>query len=386
MYRDDVTFFDTALPPRPARRGPHERAHSIARVAVPTIRAIARALPPNRYPSETVSAALFDAWGVAAERRSRFERLHRAVGVQHRHLALPIEGYRALGSSFAKANETWLRVATDLGADAVAGALRAAGLRPADVDHLFFTTVTGIAAPTVDVRLVNRLGMRGDTKRTPLFGLGCVGGAAGLARAADYLRAFPDDVAVLLSVELCSLTLQLHDQSTANVIAAGLFGDGAAAAVLGGGARSGGQCDPRVVASRSIFFRDTEEVMGWRIADTGFEVVLAAGIPGLVRDHLRAEVDQFLVSQGLRRADVKHWIAHTGGPKVLQAMESALELPPRALARSWASLASVGNLSSASVLFVASDLLEADAARPGDVGLLVSMGPGFCGELVLLRW
>lgn len=377
MYQDDGVSLraPTSRPRRP-----------VARVAPPTLRAVGCALPPNRYASEALSAALFDAWGITGGERARFERLHRAIGVRHRHLALPIDGYRTLGSSFARSNEAWLRAATDLGADAVRTALRDADLGPRDVDHLFFTTVTGIAAPTVDVRLVNRLGMRADIKRTPLFGLGCVGGAAGLARAADYLRAFPDHVAVLLSVELCSLTLQLDDRSTANVIASGLFGDGAAAVVLGGGARGAGPRAPRVVASRSIFFPDTEEIMGWRIADTGFQVVLAAGIPALVRDHLRDDVDDFLAAEGLARRDVGHWIAHTGGPKVLQAMESALELPADALARSWASLANVGNLSSASVLFVAADLLASDTARPGDVGLLLSMGPGFCGELVLLRW
>jgi alkylresorcinol/alkylpyrone synthase len=385
MSHDDVAFLDAGIQ-RPRYRAPHESWRANAAVATPAIRSIGRALPANRYASETLSEALFEAWGAPEEKRPRLERLHRAIGVRYRHLALPIEGYRALGSSFAKANEAWLRVGTELGGEAVLAALRTAGLGPRDVDHLFFTTVTGVAAPTIDVWLVNRLAMRADTKRTPLFGLGCVGGAAGLARAADYLRAFPDEVAVLLSVELCSLTLQFDDCSTAGVIAAGLFGDGAAAVVLGGGERRDATPGPRVVASRSIFFTDTEEIMGWRIVDTGFQVVLAAGIPALVRDHLRQDVDAFLGSHGLTRNEVDHWIAHTGGPKVLQAMETALELPPRALARSWESLASVGNLSSASVLFVAADLLESGAAQPGDVGLVVSMGPGFCGELVLLQW
>jgi alkylresorcinol/alkylpyrone synthase len=351
----------------------------------PAIGTIGRALPPNRYSSEALSAALWDAWGATDAERARYGRLHRAIGVRHRHLALPIDAYGMLGS-FAQANEAWLARATELGAEAVEAALRAADVGPDEVDHLFFTTVTGIAAPTVDVKLVNRLGMRPDTKRTPLFGLGCVGGAAGLARAADYLRGFPDHVAVLLSVELCSLTLQVQDRSTANVIASGLFGDGAAAVVLVGGEHHGAVAGPRVIASRSLFFHDTEEMMGWRIADTGFQVVLGPGIPALVRDNLRAGVDGFLRDHGLERADVAHWIAHTGGPKVLEAMQSALELPRAALARSWESLASIGNLSSASVLFVAADLLACGIARSGEVGVLLAMGPGFCGELVLLQW
>ena len=297
-----------------------------------------------------------------------------------------MEDYRAL-DSFAKMNDKWIERATALGQQAIESALCQAGLEPADIDHIFFTTVTGIASPSIDAKLINRLSMRPDIKRTPIFGLGCVGGAAGLARAADYLRAFPTHTAMLVSVELCSLTVQLQDKSIANVIASGLFADGAAAALLMGGARSESSLpSPRVVASRSMFFPDTEEMMAWRLADSGFQIVLSAGVPDLVRNKLRQGVDSFLSSLNLTRRDIAHWVAHTGGPKVLQAIEAALEIPRCALARSWKSLAALGNLSSASVLFVAADFLESKIARRGDYGVLLSMGPGFCGELVLLQW
>jgi alkylresorcinol/alkylpyrone synthase len=351
----------------------------------PALEAIGRVLPQHYYDSATLSAALWEAWNGSPQERARYDRIHRAAGVRGRHLALPLEDYRDL-RSFAASNAAWMRAATDLGTDAVVHALALAGLEPRDVDHIFFNTVTGIASPSIDVKVINRLGMRPDVKRTPLFGLGCVGGAAGTARAADYLRAYPDQVALLLSVELCSLTLQLHDRSIANVIATALFGDGAAAVVLTGGARTRAATGPRVVASRSLFFPDTEELMGWEIEDTGFRVVLTGGIPDLIRARLRGAVDGFLAEHGLARSRVRHWLAHTGGPKVLRAMEDALELPADALARSWRSLAEVGNLSSASVLFVAGDFLDAEAAEPGDVAVLLSMGPGFCGELVLLQW
>ena len=351
----------------------------------PRIQSIGCALPPNEYDSEVLSAALWHEWGGPEAERGRFERIHRAAGVRRRHLALPLEEYRTL-RSFAAANSAWLRVATDLGVEAVESALAQASLRPVDVDHLFFTTVTGIASPSVDVKLINRLGMRADVKRTPMFGLGCVGGAAGMARAADYLRGFPDQVAVLLSVELCSLTLQLHDRSIANVISTALFGDGAAAVVLGGPRRNDSRSGPQVLASRSLFFHDTEEIMGWRIEDTGFNVVLTAGIPDLIRLRMRDALDAFLADNGVSRADIRHWIAHTGGPKVLRAMECAFELPEGGLARSWSSLASIGTLSSASVLFVAADFLKSGVGRPGDYGLVLALGPGFCGEVVLVRW
>lgn len=304
--------------------------------------------------------------------------------VSKRHLALPLEAYKTL-TSFQQRNEAWMREATNLGEQVTRQALEQSGLSPRDIDHLFFVTVTGIATPSIDARLVNRLGMRSDVKRTPIFGLGCVAGAAGLARAADYLRAFPGHRAIVLSVELCSLTLQREDLSVANIIASGLFGDGAAAVVLEGAdvSRASG---PRVEASRSIFYPDTERVMGWDVVDTGFKVVLSAKVPRLVTEHVRGDVDAFLETNSLRRADVRHWVAHTGGPKVLQAFEAALELPKTALARSWRSLEESGNLSSASVLFVLGELLEAAEARDGDRGVLMAMGPGFCSELVLLRW
>ncbi len=352
---------------------------------LPLMRSIGRALPQNYYPQETISAALWSEWGGSEESQARFERIHRSVGVRGRHLALPMEDYRAL-DSFWKKNDKWIERATDLGEEAVGSALHQAGLAPGSVDHIFFTTVTGIASPSIDSKLINRMSMRSDIKRTPIFGLGCVGGAAGLARAADYLLAFPSHIALLLSVELCSLTLQLQDKSIANVIASGLFADGAAAALLVGAARPNSSPTPRIVASRSMFFPDTEDMMAWRVADTGFQIVLSAGVPDLVRENLRDRVDSFLNDYRLTRRDINHWIAHTGGPKVLQAMEAALEIPRCALARSWTSLARLGNLSSASVLFVAGDLMDSKVARAGDYGLLLSMGPGFCGELVLLRW
>ncbi len=351
----------------------------------PALRAIGRALPSHYYDQQVLSAALWEEWGGDDDGRRRFERIHRAVGVRGRHLALPLEEYRVLGT-FARANEAWVHAATDLSESAIRLALCRAGLEPRDVDHIFFTTVTGIASPSIDAKLINRLGMRADVKRTPLFGLGCVGGAAGVARAADYLRAFPDHIAILVAVELCSLTLQVDDRSTANVIASALFGDGAAAVALAGGARPPGALGPRVVASRSMFFHETEELMGWRVVDGGFQVMLGPGVPDLVRRNLRPAVDAFLGDHDLAREDVSHWLVHTGGPKVLRAMEESLALPADALARSWRSLESIGNLSSVSVLHVAADLLESRSVRPGEYGMLLSMGPGFCGELVLLRW
>jgi len=349
------------------------------------VRSVGTALPPNWVDQETLISVFREHWAKEHFNVERIEELHRSVQVGGRYLALPLEEYLPL-TRFSERNDAFNRVSLDLGEQAVRRALADAGLQPRDVDHLFFVTVTGIATPSLDARLVNRMGLRQDVKRTPIFGLGCVAGAAGTARASDVLRAFPGQVAVLLSVELCSLTLQREDVSIANIIASGLFGDGAAAMVLSGAERPAPGAAPRVLATRSVFYPDTERIMGWDVVEGGFKVVLSAKVPSLVTEHVRSDVDAFLSEHGLRRQDIRHWVAHTGGPKVLQAFEAALELPPEALRRSWDSLRRTGNLSSASVLFVLSELLAAGEARPGDLGLLMAMGPGFCAELVLLRW
>ena len=351
----------------------------------PWVCSVGTALPPHWVDQETLIGVFRELWAREHFNVERIEDLHRSVQVGGRYLALPLEEYRPL-ERFSQRNDAFQRVSLELGERAVRRALDGAGLLPRDVDHLYFVTVTGIATPSLDARLMNRLGLRPDVKRTPIFGLGCVAGAAGTARATDVLRAYPDQVAVMLSVELCSLTLQREDVSIPNIIASGLFGDGAAAVVLSGAERVPARRVPRIVATHSVFYPHSERVMGWDVVEGGFKVVLSAKVPSLVSEHVRADVDSFLAAQGLRRSDIRHWIAHTGGPKVLLAFESALELPPEALHRSWDSLRRTGNLSSASVLFVLSELLASDEAMPGDRGLLMAMGPGFCAELVLLQW
>ncbi len=347
------------------------------------IAAVGSALPPHYYDQERLLAAFREHWRARYFNLERLEQLHRNVLVGGRHLALPLEEYAGL-DTFGKANDAWIRVAEQVGGEALERALAAAGIPKSALDALFFVTVTGVATPTVDARLINRLRLPVDLKRTPIFGLGCVAGAAGLARAADYVRGFPGEVAALLSVELCSLTLQRQDLSIPNLIASGLFGDGAAAAIVVGRERP--EPGPEIVATRSIFYPDSERVMGWDIAASGFQIVLSAEVPQVVENHLRADVDRFLATRGLTRSDIASWVCHPGGPKVLEAMEAALEVPREALALTWESLARVGNLSSTSVLLVLETTMAARRPAPGSYGMLLALGPGFCSELVLLRW
>lgn len=350
----------------------------------PIIAGVARACPEHYYPQAQLSGVLRELWkDHSSLTQARLDALHASVQVRGRHLAVAIEEHPA-HATFEKRNEVWAREARRLGAIAVRKAAARAGIGLQDIDALCFVSTTGLATPSIDAGLVNALGLRRDVKRLPVFGLGCVAGVAGTARLSDLLRGFPTHTAVLVSVELCSLTVQRDDVSVPNVIAGGLFGDGAAAVVLRGG--DTGAPGPRVVDSQSVFYPGTEDVMGWEFLDSGFKLMLSADIPKLVVRHARADVDAFLARHGLARGDITHWVAHTGGPKVLEAFESSLELPDGALARSWESLRAYGNLSSASVLYVLADFLESDAALRGDLGLMMALGPGFCAEMVLLQW
>jgi alkylresorcinol/alkylpyrone synthase len=352
------------------------------------IAAVAPVLPRHRYDQETITAAFADVVLPPTADRRVLDRLHQATGVRTRHLAMPLGDYPAL-AGLGAANDVFIRVGTDLGEQAVRTALASAGLAAADVDLLLVSSVTGVAAPSLDARLVPRLGLRPDVRRLPVFGLGCVAGAAGIARVHDYLRGDPDGVAVLLTVELCSLTLQRSDDSMPNLVASGLFGDGAAAVVMVGERRAaalGLDRAPEVVATRSRFYPDTERVMGWDIGGSGFRIVLAASVADVVEANLGEDVRGFLEDADLKTADVARWVAHPGGPKVLHAMQRALAVPEGAFDLTWQSLADVGNLSSASVLHVLAATLDAPPPRPGEHGLLMAMGPGFCAELVLLRW
>jgi alkylresorcinol/alkylpyrone synthase len=353
------------------------------------ISSVGTALPSHRFSQSEVAQALLKRWeGKLAEPRL-LSRLHANCGVEFRYFVLPLEEYPAL-IGFKATNDVWISNAVALGQTCITRALTPLGLTPADVSAIFFASVTGIASPTVDARLINLMPFPARVKRTPIFGLGCVAGAAGVARAADYVRAFPRQIALLLSVELCSLTWQDDDQSIANLISCGLFGDGAAAVVITGddvvlpalNAIPG----PRILATRSTFYRNTEYVMGWDIGDTGFTIVLSPDVPKVVIENLRGDVESFLAENGIALSDVASWIFHSGGPKVLEAVEASLDLPKDALEGSWKSLREVGNLSAASVLMVLADTLDNHRGAPGNYSILAAMGPGFCLELVLLQW
>jgi len=305
------------------------------------------------------------------------------VTVQGRYLAMPPERYNDL-QTWGQANDVWIQVAQELGEQALCRALHHAGLQPAQLGALFFTSVTGISSPSIDALLINRMGLSPNIRRVPIFGLGCVAGAAGIARAADYVRAYPSQSAALVSVELCSLTIQRDDLTVANLISSGLFADGSAAVIVNGAELDA--TGPKILATQSIFYPNTEEMMGWTVSEKGFRITLSPEVPALMREHLGQGVDEFLAAHQYQRKDIGSWVLHTGGPKVLEATAAALDLNNGQLDASWDCLKRVGNLSSASVLVVLEDVMKNRRPEPGTLGLLAAMGPGFCSELVLLKW
>ncbi len=347
----------------------------------PHIWAVATAVPPHRVTqarAREFAASFFE---------SNFKNLDRLLPVfdntqiHCRYLAQPPDWY-GRPHTFPEANALYETIALDLAAQAATAVLTKAAISPASVGMVVFVSTTGLATPSLDAKLIQRLGLSLHTGRLPIWGLGCAGGVAGVARAAELAKTMPGRPVLLVAVELCSLTFQYNDRSKSNLIATSLFGDGAAAAVI----QAGGVADgPEILGSYSTLFADSEDVMGWDVTDTGLKVRFSRHIPTIVRRHLPTLIAEACLKWGLDLAAIQHYVAHPGGAKVLTAYVESLGLSERHLASAYEILRDYGNMSSVSVLFVLEKFLASQPSG-GDYGLMMALGPGFSAEQVLFRW
>ncbi len=347
------------------------------------IHSIARALPEHSITCEEAEARLRTEFVARGEDPALVGQIFANSGIERRFLARPPSFYLRERSLTAR-NGAYAEVARALSERAAREALAKAGVAAAEVDVVIDTSCTGVMIPALDAFVANALSLRPDVRRVPLTEAGCAAGATALALSADLLAARPPGaVALLLSVELPSLTLQLEDASRANLVSSAIFGDGASALVVS--SRTPSRPALEQLAQRAILFPDTTDVMGFDLRTEGFRIVLSQRIPLLVRKHLRGLVDAFLEGQGLSLKELSFFALHPGGAKVLDNVRDVLDLAEEDVAASRRVLRDYGNLSSASVHFVAQDLLERGAVAPGAYGLLCAMGPGFTVELALLR-
>lgn len=347
-------------------------------MTIPTIAAVGTAVPGNPVGQDDIrnfAAALF------REGLPHLERLmpvFENASIEKRYLAQPLEWYR-MQHTFSEANTLYEQIAFDLSEKAALAAFSKADINPGDIGAVLFVSSTGIATPTLDSKLIQRLGLSAHTKRLPLWGLGCAGGVTGLARAAELVTTTQKPV-LLVAVELCSLTFQRNDFSKSNLVGSSIFGDGAAAVVL-----VPKQQGPAVLGSYSTLFPDTEDIMGWDMSETGLKVRFSRDIPAIVREHLPDLLKQACTQWGINQSQLSHFVAHPGGAKVLAAYSDSLGLAAKKLSGAYQVLRDYGNMSSASVLFVL-DKFMSETLPTGEYGVMLALGPGFSAEQVLFQW
>ena len=350
---------------------------------MPRIASIGTAVPPYGFAQEEIRDTALRHFSNGLRDASRLIPVFSNVSVSRRFLCVPLDWFET-PHSFTETNRQYICWAERLSRSAIENCLRQAGLAPSDIDHLVFVSTSGMATPSIDARLINSMGFRPSVKRTPIFGLGCAGGAAGLSRLRDLAMSSSGQRVLLVAVELCSLTFQFHDYSKSNLVACSLFSDGAAAVLIDGHSPPNGS--PRIVDTMSNIWAETLEVMGWEFTESGLEVIFSREIPSIIQQKIRANVEEFLGSNGLGLEDIGHFIVHPGGAKVLSSFQKTLQLDSDRLEHSRYVLDRFGNMSSPTLLFILDRHCRKSRPRPGDYGLCAAFGPGFSSELLLLRW
>jgi len=339
------------------------------------------AFPKYRHSQREIVALLQKVWPA---QEAVLARLEKTSGVEHRNFSIPLDAYATLGG-FEQRNKFYLEAMLSALEKAVIGLQEKTNFPWQDIAVMVSNTITGVAVPSLDARLMNRLPIPRDVLRTPILGLGCMGGVASLNRAAALLRAFPNKLALVMAAEACSLTFQLNDPTMANLVAASLFGDGAAAVLLAGPEHPLAKNAPlEILGGAATFYPDSERVMGWDMVDTGFKIVLSGNVPDIVREHVGDDTRSFLKRHGLTFPQINGLVSHPGGPKVLTALSEVLEKDEKKFSHSWESLREQGNMSSVSALNVLERTIDAGSLEPG-YALALAMGPAFNSEITLFK-
>jgi alkylresorcinol/alkylpyrone synthase len=376
-----TTKTEEAAPARTTATEPGLKSKLNSATAVATIAGTATAVPPYVLTREVLKARIGEVFSLDGPKLEAIRDVIENSKIDQRYTVFPAD-YLIEPRPLSQVNAEYGEKAVELGLEVTAQALAQADMTPSDVDLLITVSCTGIMIPSLDAHIATEMDFRSDVRRLPITELGCGAGAAGLGKAWEYITAFPDRTALLVAVELPTLTFQRKDFSQANLISAVLFGDGAAGVVITGRDVPG----PRIVISESFLFPDSLDAMGFDLRDSGLHIVLSKDVPEMIRQRVKGLVDGFLDRQGLRREDLSAFVLHPGGQKLLSFIESELELSPSDTEISWDVLRRFGNLSSASVLVILQEWLMRREMPSGSYGLLMAFGPGFTAEMILLQW
>jgi len=348
---------------------------------MPSILSTGTALPHYAFRQADVKPFIRDMFADIFHDIDRLMAIFENTQIKKRHFCVPIEWFKE-NHTFAEKNSLYMEHATELSIQAVERALERAKLSIVDISHLIFVSSTSLATPSVDARILNQMQANPHTKRTPIWGLGCGGGAAGLSRAFDYVKAYPKEIAVVIAVELCGLTFQRNDLTKSNLVATSLFADGAAAVIVAGD-EAPVDSPVRLRTSKSTLWPNSLDVMGWDFSSSGFHVIFSQDIPTITRTKVAEATLSFLHEHGLSKVD--HYLLHPGGKKVLDAYRESLGIVGQKLDISEQILQQYGNMSSCTVLYVLDEFLRQERIGEGDSGLIAALGPGFSLEMLLIE-
>ena len=346
-----------------------------------TIAASATALPPHTITRDDVKYYMGRVFDIPERKLEAMMSIVDNAQVHKRYSIFPIE-YTVEPRALAKTNNEYIEHAVKLGREAAEKCLERAGMKADEIDLIITVSCTGFMIPSLDAHLIHLMGFRSNVRRMPFTELGCAAGAMALGRAADFMKAQPGANVLIIAVELPSLTFQRKDISQANLISSILFGDGAAAVIVSGRDIPG----PKILVSETYTFPDSLGAMGFDLRDSGFHILLAKDVPEMIGAKIKSLVEGFLERQDKKQSDIKGWILHPGGARLLGNVEEALGLKKCDTQPSWDILGNVGNLSSATILFILQEWLEKRPLKTGDYAMAAAFGPGFSAEFLLLQW